>query len=127
MILTRQIPPQNHVSTFALHDDDLDLTGEVYGLAPVQAEGRVWGQEFYFRARNKHWTFVIAPPNETVWECSRPDAVNGLFGAPAGWGYQSSGTYAAEPCADGDLSFDAVAQLIRREASQFLAQVAKAQ
>lgn len=32
---------------------------DVYGNCPVQAEGRINGIEFYFRARGNHWTIGI--------------------------------------------------------------------
>lgn len=38
-----------------------DLEGEIYGQAPVQAEGTVRGHPFYFRARHDGWSFDIGP------------------------------------------------------------------
>ena len=41
--------------------DSLPLTYEITTpAAPVQAEGRVAGQPFYFRARHDGWHFVVA-------------------------------------------------------------------
>jgi hypothetical protein len=39
---------------------DLNLSGNIYGAAPIQAEGTVNGFKFYFRARHDEWTFSIS-------------------------------------------------------------------
>jgi hypothetical protein len=107
-------------------DDNLNLQGEVFGQAPVQAEGSVCGQAFYFRARFDRWTFVIAPPQESVWDCQRPADAAGLFRASTGWGYQSSGTFSQDPFGASAMSRDEVVRLIRQEACAFLVALAKA-
>ena len=39
---------------------ELKLIGKIYGLAPVQAEGTIDGNQFYFRAKYDEWTFAIS-------------------------------------------------------------------
>lgn len=36
-------------------------TEPICGKCPVQAEGTINGQEFYFRSRGEHWRLYIAP------------------------------------------------------------------
>jgi hypothetical protein len=38
---------------------ELDAEFEVWGYCPVQGFGRVLGREFYFRARDKGWSFDV--------------------------------------------------------------------
>lgn len=38
-------------------------SGELGGMAPVQAEGLVDGNPFYFRARHETWSFTVSEPN----------------------------------------------------------------
>ncbi len=40
------------------------LEGQIWGHAPVQAEGTIEGREFYFRARGDEWTFAVAEVDE---------------------------------------------------------------
>lgn len=35
------------------------LEGHLYGLAPVQGEGTLGGQPWYFRARGNYWSFEL--------------------------------------------------------------------
>lgn len=41
-------------------DDDLGLNCRIWGHAPVQAEGTVGGDSFYFRSRHDEWTFSVS-------------------------------------------------------------------
>jgi hypothetical protein len=43
---------------------DLNLSGIIYGSAPVQAEGTINGFTFYFRAKYDEWTFSISEHSE---------------------------------------------------------------
>ncbi len=38
----------------------LKLNGKIYGLAPVQAEGTIDTNQFYFRAKYDEWSFAIS-------------------------------------------------------------------
>jgi hypothetical protein len=54
--------------------------------APVQAEGKVCGMEWYFRSRGTWWSFSVARKmwkTETIYECggSWTDNENSEFGA----------------------------------------------
>jgi hypothetical protein len=46
----------------------LDTIG---GNCPVQAEGTVDGQRFYFRARGEGWQFHVAPTDEEIFDAGR--------------------------------------------------------
>jgi hypothetical protein len=39
---------------------ELDLHGVIYGYAPVQAEGSIAGNNFYFWARHDDWTLSVS-------------------------------------------------------------------
>ncbi len=39
---------------------ELNLTGRIYGQSPVQGEGTIIGNAFYFRARHDEWTFSVS-------------------------------------------------------------------
>ena len=39
---------------------ELNLTGRIYGRSPVQGEGTIRGNAFYFRARHDEWTFSVS-------------------------------------------------------------------
>ncbi len=39
-------------------------TEPIHGKCPVQAEGTIEGQPFYFRSRGAHWSVSIANPGE---------------------------------------------------------------
>ncbi|MBL0267941.1 MAG: hypothetical protein IPP99_04515 [Chitinophagaceae bacterium] len=43
-----------------IENAELNLSGKIYGVSPVQAEGTVNGFLFYFRARYDEWTFAIS-------------------------------------------------------------------
>jgi hypothetical protein len=45
---------------------ELDLLVYIYGNCPVQADGRVRGNPFYFRARHDAWTFVACLDSENM-------------------------------------------------------------
>ncbi|MDB5296131.1 MAG: hypothetical protein JWO31_2114 [Phycisphaerales bacterium] len=38
----------------------MGLAFEVYGAAPVQADGTIGNRQFYFRAKHSNWTFEMA-------------------------------------------------------------------
>jgi hypothetical protein len=45
---------------YRLENPELNLSGAIYGTAPVQAEGTINGFLFYFRARHDQWTFAVS-------------------------------------------------------------------
>lgn len=46
----------------------------IYGNCPVQADGKINGQPFYFRARGEHWSIGIGkdPIGDPDWEWVGP-------------------------------------------------------
>ena len=101
-------------------DECLDVQGKIYGQAPVQAEGSVFGQAFYFRARSGAWTFVIAPPLESVWDCFGPGESAGLFRSDKGWGYRSGDAWGHDNVSASAMGRDDVIRLILQETTAFL-------
>ena len=51
--------------------------GELGGIVPVQAEGFVDGNPFYFRARGEHWTMTIAQPGTDPVDWTASDGAGG--------------------------------------------------
>lgn len=43
-----------------IKDPQLQLSGQIYGNCPIQAEGTVCGYRFYFRAKYDEWTLSVA-------------------------------------------------------------------
>lgn len=57
--------------------DGLEIA-DLGGQVPVQAEGRIAGRPFYFRARHDEWSFAVADDPEG-------DALQARFGCESGW------------------------------------------
>lgn len=72
------------------------------GFCPVQAEGTINGQEFYFRARGNHWSLRIGGDDPV--------------GNPA-WSYEEP--YGDEPFAAGWMPFDEAWEFIHKAAREF--------
>lgn len=78
----------------ALHDGSIALDGEIAGQAPVQAEGRVRGHPFYFRAKWEHWTFTACVSADIDASCINPPTdEDGLFRDGEYRGFYLSGAY----------------------------------
>jgi hypothetical protein len=41
-------------------DPEIEAEYEIYGEAPVQAFGTIFGRDIYFRSRHNEWTFEVA-------------------------------------------------------------------
>lgn len=56
------------------------------GNCPVQAEGTINGEPFYFRARGRHWSFSVGqdPIGEPHWK-HREEYLPGAGPFAAGW------------------------------------------
>jgi hypothetical protein len=65
----------------------------LYGNCPVQAEGRIDGEPFYFRARWAHWSFgvggdpVCAPAWEYVEDYGEDDVSAGWMSVDEAYGF----------------------------------------
>jgi hypothetical protein len=57
-----------------IRDDALGFECEIYGQHPVQAEGRIQGNPFYFRAKWDFWTFTVCTnsDDQEVPSCINP-------------------------------------------------------
>ena len=62
-----------------IHDESLALDGEIYGQAPVQADGRICGHQFYFRAKWDNWEFTVSLNADIDASCLNPPDTNGFF------------------------------------------------
>ena len=95
-----------------IEDAHLQLSGQIYGHCPVQAEGTVRGLRFYFRAKYDVWEFSIATSqiSDPVDICSSEQ------------GFYRSGSYGKSygrgPSA-GWMPYDDVEQIIRRCADEY--------
>jgi len=107
-------------------DADLGLECSIYGHAPVQADGRLGGKPFYFRARFRNWSFVL---------CTRSDILDAAALVPAdepGFfhdgefeGFALWGDYGSDFEAS-YMPYAKAEQLIRECASRYLAASAPA-
>lgn len=43
---------------------EMNLIGRIYGQSPIQGEGTIQGNAFYFRARHDEWTFSVSEYTE---------------------------------------------------------------
>lgn len=77
-----------------LRDEGLALIGDIAGQAPVQADGRVRGHPFYFRAKWEHWTFTACVSADIDASCINPPAdEDGFFRDGDYRGFYLSGEY----------------------------------
>jgi hypothetical protein len=76
----------------------------IEGNCPVQAEGRIDGHKFYFRARGKHWSFSVAGEDGDV------------FGTDA-WEYEED--YPGGPYAAGWMSEEEARAFIEKAAAVY--------
>ena len=70
-----------------IEEPSLGLQGSVGGVTPVQGEGTLDGNPWYFRARHEHWTFTMAQPG------GDPHKVRSMFHSAAledGWNIERS-------------------------------------
>lgn len=78
--------------------------------APVQAEGTVDGDAFYFRARNESWEFAV----------SEDPAIDPASIQTEEHGFYRTALYPGGPCAASHLPLSEAEALIRRCASEYL-------
>ena len=107
--------PERHVS-----DAALGLECHIYGHAPVQADGRLAGHPFYFRARWSGWTFTLCTNADiepaAMDEGDKPGFFrNGEFEGFALWGEYGSQTEASY------MPYAVAERLIRECVAQYFA------
>ncbi len=59
-----------------------DYSFDIYGHHPIQAEGRVLGHPFYFRAKYDFWDFTVVTSHQHTEEasyCNAPEVTHGYF------------------------------------------------
>ena len=104
-----------------VRDAALSLECHIYGHAPVQADGRLSGYPFYFRARHCGWSFTLCTnadiePSALV-EGDEPGFFhNGEYEGFALWGDYGSETEASY------MPYAVAERLIRECAGRFLAE-----
>lgn len=107
--------PERHIE-----DRSLGLSCHIYGQAPVQADGRVSGAPFYFRARHQAWTFTVCVSHDidpsTI---DPPEDEPGFFWTAEFHGYYLSGETGKEHRV-GFMPYDEVEKIIRQCAREYL-------
>ncbi|WP_422927250.1 hypothetical protein [Singulisphaera sp. PoT] len=110
--------PERHV-----HDAALGLVCHIYGLAPVQADGRLAGHPFYFRARHDFWTFTLCTNADIDPSCINPPEENqvGLFRDGEYEGYELAGDYGSPRGHEASfMPYAEAERLIRECAARYL-------
>lgn len=78
---------------------------ELFGYCPVQGEGTINGERFYFRARGEHWSMAIGVPDE-----KDPNSIY----SGGKWNYDEP--YGNEAFAAGWMPLEEAAQFIAKAA-----------
>jgi hypothetical protein len=91
------------------------LDYSLYGFCPLQAEGKMLGYEFYFRARHEHWTLAVSLQKDI-----EPAILSGQTEEPGFFSYDGySGWHAEGSWADaGWMPFDVAIIIISQAAEQ---------
>ncbi len=108
--------------TGKIHDEALGFDCVIYGRHPVQAEGRVRGHPFYFRAKWDFWTFTVCKNNENpeVPSCINPPKDEpGFFQDGEYQGFYLSGDYGADKDAS-NMKVDIAGKIIRNCVKKFV-------
>lgn len=106
----------------AIRDDALDFDCEIYGHHPVQAEGRVQGNPFYFRAKWDFWTFTVCTnsDNQEIPSCINPrQDENGFFEDGEYRGYYLSESFGSDTAAS-YMELDVAEAIIRDCVERFV-------
>lgn len=114
--------PGTEPPTRSIEDRTLDLACDIYGQHPVQAEGRVRGHPFYFRAKWDFWTFTVRTnsDNEDVPASISPtEEQNGLFDDGDHQGFFLSDAFGSDTAAS-CMDLDTAETIIRKSAQQFI-------
>jgi len=86
----------------------------ISSMAPVQAEGRVAGRPFYFRARTQRWEFTLAQnPSDDPVELGPEDV-------PRGAAWYRTGEVLGGPFAASYLPLDEATSIIRDCAREYI-------
>jgi hypothetical protein len=119
-------PPWHNDPERYLDDPALGLSCRIYGQAPVQAEGRVGGAPFYFRARHAAWDFTVCLSHDidasAIWP---PDERPGFFTSDEYRGYYLRGDYGRRQEAS-FMRYDEAERIIRECARKYRRAVAEA-
>jgi len=101
-----------------LRDEGIDLNGEIAGQAPVQADGRMWGRSFYFRAKWDRWSFTacVSADIDASW-INPPKDEAGLFRDGEYRGFYLSGDYPGASF----MRYDVAEAIIRQCGQRLLA------
>ena len=112
--------PERHVE-----DNVLGLSCHIYGQAPVQADGRVYGSPLYFRARHDAWEFTVSVSHDldaaAIWPAA--DEI-GFFQRDEYRGYYLCGDYGKEHEAS-FMRYDEAERIIRECARLYLRALAE--
>ncbi len=103
-------------------DESLDLEFFIYGHGPVQAEGSLAGQRFYFRARYCAWSFTLCTGKPVDPAVLDGGDVPGFFTLGEYQGYAVFGDYGTDFDAS-YMPYDEVARLIRESAANYYAAI----
>jgi hypothetical protein len=101
-----------------VRDEAIGLECRIYGHAPVQADGRLLGHPFYFRARWSGWSFTLCNNADidpaALMEGDKPGMFsNGEFRGFALWGEYGTSTEASY------MPYVIAERLIRECASEY--------
>jgi len=91
--------------------DIVIIIKELGGMCPVQGEGTINGEKFYFRARGEHWSMSIGEKEDS---CYGPDSI---YIDPV-WYYEEA--YGTEMFAAGCMEPEEAIQFIAKAAYRCL-------
>lgn len=102
-----------------VRDAALLLECRIYGYAPVQADGRLAGHPFYFRARWDHWDFVLCTNADIDPSCLGQGDEPGPFREGEFEGFALWGDFGSDAEAS-SMPYAVAERLIRECASRYL-------
>lgn len=104
-----------------VRDSTLQLDCKIYGLGPVQADGRLIGHPLCFRARHAGWSFTLCVNADVDPSALMEGRTSGFFDDGEFRGYVLFGDYGTDHDAS-DMPYAEAERIIRACAEQFLAE-----